>query len=445
MKASRLLYWFGLTVLLGCTAEEDERSATARAERTQRATAIEPVATAPATAPDVTLLLFSRLREGRAANELMVSFGTAQRRFTAAYAQSPSAFVSLGTVLTGRYASALPLCDLTLKGRDDPSARPWCAALPKAVPTLPEVFALYGYQTTLITSDQVGAEQFAPLFDTHINLQSRSDTTTTLQIEQALSPKAEPRPPQLTVVVLGDLNDEPEAADYSHRTAALGARMAPLIAHTPGARRKFAIVGGINGINLGEPSGFSGRAVSPGAQDLLLNRTVHVPLATFDSADESPTQRVTHPVELIDIFFTVARQALIPPPARASDEDLLLPAESHGNHGPTAYMEYGDMLAIRRGPMLLTFRAFFHHGAALDPAVTEALMEEEFSPGKFGLHDVVKNPMQNGNRLGVNKQTAKQMRRHLKRIRLGEAAPGAGVLSTKRLWDLRMTETKGYW
>jgi hypothetical protein len=262
------------------------------------------------------------------------------------------------------------------------------------------------------------------------------------------------------VAVLGDLNGVPQAltprdkiktpeatnvALYAERVGALAAPLKRVLSAQLPHRRRLTFVGGINGINLDEPSGFSGRDVEPGTQDLLLDRTVHVPLALFDSAATNVTALVEHPVELIDLFTTLANQAEIPPPARASDEDLLQPAEAHGEHGPVAYMEYGDMLAIRHGDMLLTFRAFFHHASALDPAVTESLLDDNFKPAKYALHHVAENPMQNDNMFGARKAEGRRMRRHLLRIRQGEAAPGGGDLSTKHLWELRMTETSGYW
>ena len=310
----------------------------------------------------------------------------------------------------------------------------------------------------MLTSDQVGAEVYAPLFSHYTDVSNDEGGTTWEAVEREINarfyPTAKDRPPQLMIAVLGDLNAVPGALSsrddanrdlYAKYVQEITGRLKPILTAPPDVRRRLAVVSGLNGINLNEPSGFSGRAVEPGTQDLLLDRTVHVPMAYYDSADTRTTALVEHPVELIDLFTTLAHQAEIPPPARASDEDLLQPADTHGEHGPEAYMEYGDMLAIRRGDMLLTFRAFFHHAAALDPAVTESLLEDDFKPGKYALHRVADNPMQNNNMFGARKDEGRRMRRHLLRVRQGEAAPGGGTLSTKHLWELRMTETNGYW
>ena len=68
------------------------------------------------------------------------------RRFTQAYAQSCSPHTSMGSLLTGLYPSAIPLCGSYAGDSLVPNSEesPWCSELPERRYTLPEVVELEG-------------------------------------------------------------------------------------------------------------------------------------------------------------------------------------------------------------------------------------------------------------------------------------------------------------
>ncbi len=68
--------------------------------------------------PDIVLVLTSGLREDtddhRATSLLLETTGVQPGlRFTAAYSQTVQPYISLGSMLTGRYPSAIPLCGVS--------------------------------------------------------------------------------------------------------------------------------------------------------------------------------------------------------------------------------------------------------------------------------------------------------------------------------------------
>lgn len=70
----------------------------------------------------------------------------------AAYAQSPDPVVSLGSLLTGRYPSAVPICGSVRRGQGSELEEAWCHRLPAAVESLPVVLGHYGYRSALVHS-----------------------------------------------------------------------------------------------------------------------------------------------------------------------------------------------------------------------------------------------------------------------------------------------------
>lgn len=111
--------------------------------------------------PDIVLIVLSGLRAdvGEDGAEAALYRGmnmSPNLRFTNAYAQSCTPFASLGSLLTGRYPSAIPLC-----GTYDPNSlvpresneTAWCATIPEQTWTLPEVLGVYGYRTGAYVSN----------------------------------------------------------------------------------------------------------------------------------------------------------------------------------------------------------------------------------------------------------------------------------------------------
>ena len=106
--------------------------------------------------PDIVLLVVSGLRADRPGEKegpesaFIEALGhKPSHRFVNAYAQSPNAFVSIGSMLTGRYPSAVPMCAPPSFNLDE-NGRPWCVDIPDDRYTIPEVLSLYGYQAGLV-------------------------------------------------------------------------------------------------------------------------------------------------------------------------------------------------------------------------------------------------------------------------------------------------------
>ena len=117
----------------------------------------EPTPTAVEGPPDLVLVLTSGLREDVASDSGATSAFLAQtgvqpdRRYTAAYSQTVQPYTALGSLLTGRYPSAIPLC--SRPEREEDAEVPFCVDIPAEIPTLPEVLTLYGYETALLAVD----------------------------------------------------------------------------------------------------------------------------------------------------------------------------------------------------------------------------------------------------------------------------------------------------
>jgi len=109
--------------------------------------------------PDILVILVPGLRADApgvpgAEAAFLEAFGDRpMRRFTAAYAQSVSEWVSTGSLLTGRYPGSIPLCGRVSAAAGD--GQPWCTELPAELPTLPRVAGLYGYRSAMMTMGNV--------------------------------------------------------------------------------------------------------------------------------------------------------------------------------------------------------------------------------------------------------------------------------------------------
>jgi arylsulfatase A-like enzyme len=446
-------------------------------------TAPTAVAAPAASQPDLVLLVEAGLRAdpprgGGAEAAFFKALGPPTARWTAAYAQSPSAFVSLGSLLTGRYASNLPMCGLYtagLSGVDGGLARPdaasdraWCAQIPDTVRTLPEVLGLYGYHTALATSGLVGAPLLAHGFGDTFATDTSGDDAGWKQLQDWTGTwwKANAAAPRLLVVVATDL----QVGERAELVEKMGFRSAGVLGAAPPAtegkqvahayaeaaraagvhakalldgvasgtgRPRATFVTSTNGWSLDETTGFTDRTLPLVTTSFALDRTVHVPLAVYGTGVPAGTSDAV--VQLLDLFPTMGRLAGVPLPAGLPGHDLATPA------GP-AYAEFGDTLLLRDAGSVLQFRGFLHLSTVLDPQVDERL-EDAANWGKYyTLYDIAADPVQTHDLASGRPQELRELRDEMLRIRKGPAAPPEDTWSDpRRLWEIRMARSQGYW
>ncbi len=459
--------WLFLVGLLGCS------------EPVSAPVAPEGVKTeASAAAPDLVLLLVTGLRAGDGAEDAFWEGMGRQPdlRFANAYAQASAPFTSLGSVLTGRYVGAIPMCGRLLKGdraaADDQQV--WCANIPDDRNTLAEVLGLYGYRSAIVTAGVPGADELTRGFQEHQTADNWADAATTASAWWA----ADDARPRLLLVVLGDGGDhilgqaelprfperklqwlepvsaaaskivvDPEVAFSAYRAGAkmagqhLGTVLSVVTAEGP--RPTWSFAGSTSGMSLTERTGFEGSPVPLLTDNLLLERTVHVPLGVFRPARSATTEQVDAIVEMVDLFPTMAALAGAVPPAGLPGGDLRAPEGGDA----FAYAEFGDMLFLREGPYAFTFRCTLHNATSLDPGITSRLMDDQAAaaPELYRLNDVTSDPLQ---ALDIRAQQAavfRSMRKRLIALRTGSAAIPSGAVSPERLWALRMAPSDGYW
>jgi arylsulfatase A-like enzyme len=409
--------------------------------------------------------------------------------FAAAYAQSPSPFVSLGSVLTGRYPTAVPMCGLP--DRDaKPEDRPWCATLPAERHTLPEVLALYGYRTALLYANLPAADVYEGRFQHAVDLTVTLEDTRTdwerLHREAAEFWQQPGDQPRLLVVVVADMQvyERPDLAAMTGWSGQVSKLMEPMLAHSPelaqrvtgpadprqlylayeqaaqglaagirgllttlgntSSRPRWVVVAGSTGINLGEAGGNAAEHPTWGANQLLLQRTVHVPLLIIPPNPEAQPRDIKQPVELVDLFPTLANLVGATPPAGLPGQDLLVDPFPEDVMA-WSYAAHGDMLALRQGSLLYSVRGMFHNGTALDPEVTDFLVKAPDVGAFRQLHDVMSDPLQEHNLASDHPLELEDMHRLLVEIRTGLAAAPEDALTVERLWELRMTRSEGYW
>ncbi len=435
-----------------------------------------PLAEPPAR-PDLTLILVSGLRGDPVVQEVLwrnVSGARGGRRpaarFSTAHAQSTVPFVSLGSVLTGRYPSAIPLCGLLERQPADAMTRPWCADLPDDLPSLPDVLGAYGYRTALLSANVGGAGFLGEDFDTFVDL--------TWSWEDANTPWGhiaseatewwqgdDSRPRLLTLVVSHPLvalrpdlkarmgiSGERGAAPHLMRRANLlppylaavsevGFELGALLDELDGPRPRWDVVGSLHGQNLGESSGTQPFPRSPIFSDLLLARTLQVPLAIYGPA---PPRDVDDVVELIDVLPTMTALAGAVRPAGLEGADLL-DSGYPGDPDARAYAELGDMLALRRGRYLLTLRALEHHLSAVGPKLTRILKSWPAQRNRYRLHDVQADPMQRSDLMRTMPNRAVAMIREMTAIRERSARGRLTPEQVAALERLRLTAAEGYW
>ena len=115
--------------------------------------------------PDIVLIALPGLRADHgkpfAEQAFIDGFGVHRSMgLTDAYAPSCSPFVSMGAMLTGLYASAIPLCsrvggDAMLDAQEHSR---WCSEIPDARHTIPKVLVAYGYRTHATVADAQGVD-----------------------------------------------------------------------------------------------------------------------------------------------------------------------------------------------------------------------------------------------------------------------------------------------
>jgi len=469
------LVWFA-----GCGGRSGDGDASAPAA----------VAEAPAGAPDILLLLVAGLRAdppGRHGAEAAFFDeipGTPVVRFPAAYAQSASPLISLGTILTGRYASAIPMCG-TFVGSATASSegRAWCADIPADRHTLPEVLGLYGYRTALVTGGSPEMEVVADEFQTWIDVpiqgpEAGVDWETLRERIRTWWSQDESRPRLLVVLaddmtrdavprmqselgagqrfrrgVSGAYEDIPAAdrqkvaAIYEQAATDAGRPLGELLSGLStgqSPRPWWAFVGSTNGVNLLETTGFNQEPVYPFDAGMVLDRTVHVPLAVYSDGGAPLTRSADGLCELRSLFSTAIQLGGGEVPAGMSGVDLLAAGYAGEER---VYTEFGDMLGLRKGNHMVVFRGFLHDGNTLDPELDRRLKDQAMirEPDHYVLHDVVADPFQERDLFKSASSTFLQLRDELIEVRTTHAAVPAEALTPERLWELRMSPSQGYW
>jgi arylsulfatase A-like enzyme len=421
--------------------------------------------------PDLVLVGIAGARAdpaGGALQAFLTAAGT-PRTFANAYAQSTSPFVSLGSLLTGRYPSAIPLCGLPWAPGAEPRDGPWCTHLPEGVPTLPQVLALYGYRTGLVTVNVQGADRLAPLFgEAHDLGEHWADVHTDWSaVTQAASAfwTADTTHPRLLVVATGEmlvcnrpdlrasmgltsvdaatvskLDKKNVRKLYADALGVTGHSIAALGAALPTADRpRYTVVFGTNGTNLGD-SGEKAHVLRDTVwHDLVLDRTIHVPLGIDGPVPPGTADTL---VELVDLMPTLTTLAGAVVPAGLPGRDLFAPGTEAD---PTAYAEFGDMLAVRSGTRLLSVRAWFFNRSSLDPELTNFVRTFKPDAHSWYLNDLAQDPYQENNLVATQTDVARRMAAKLLAIRTGPGAPAPDAMDARKVWDLRMSPADGYW
>ena len=359
-------------------------------------------------------------------------------------------YLSLGSILTGRYPSAIPLCSLPTPETDPESL--WCTRIPDAVPTLPEVLGIYGYDTALVaappTSREKGllASEFGDAPGVNGGLSEAVDTALSwwkahagalrfLVLTEEILPLVAPRvgPPGSAAPEV--LAEQAHTA-YGNVVAEAGVQVGRLVAETGPGTWVFVTSG--HGANLGETTGTASLPVYAVHRDVLLERTLIVPLHVYGPSAPAALPAVT---PLVDLAPTIAHLAGVLPPAGLAGNDLFAdpPAD------PACYAEFGDMLALRTERHLLVARLWMHGGTALDPQLTEKLRMRPDPGSSFTLHDVLADPLQVHDIVQSDTTVAGSTWRRMLEIRTGPGAPPNGGLSPDQVAALRKAGSIGYW
>ena len=227
---------------------------------------------------------------------------------------------------------------------------------------------------------------------------------------------------------------------YRREAQAVGRNVHALLGALEAPRVRHVVLAGLHGVSVGELGGTLADESEWVWTDRVANRTVHVPLAV---AGSHPGFRLLEtPVELVDVLPTLLVRAGAVPPHGLPGGDLLEPGVSE--ESDVAYVEYGDMLALRRGELLLSMRAMVHNMSSLDPYLTEVLSCPGLVGG-FSLHDIAADPLQTRDLLAEREAEALAMESLLLERRLGHGAPAPVLYEDDRLLRLRLMRAEGYW
>jgi arylsulfatase A-like enzyme len=414
----------------------------------------------PELPPDIVLIVVSGLRAdvGEDGAEAAIYRGmnlSPNLRFANAYAQSCTPFASLGSMLTGRYPSAVPLCgtydpnSLVAKEGEDVA---WCATIPEQTWTLPEVLGVYGYRTGAYVSNAEGdaATNWDTLNKHSARWWAEDDSMPRLYFVQVLdlhmlqfdsitgyseqSPGLDRRQASVTREQLLPL--------YIQRAQSVGKGIRELLEQLPPSvkREREVWLTSTNGLSLRETTGLKSDHLSAVTNAIIVDRTVHVPLARFGGRGRHEDERV---VELIDVLPTLSTLAGAQVPAGAQGHNLLSAAP---DPSPWAYAEFGDMLALRSGDDLLTFRYFLHNASSLDPRLTTGLLDWEQSDEQMmSLHTITTDHLQAQDRVAEVPDRLQELYMTLRDVRTGPGAAPPDEMTAERLRALQMSPAQGYW
>ncbi|GDX82571.1 hypothetical protein LBMAG42_43820 [Deltaproteobacteria bacterium] len=455
-----------------------------------------PSLLAPGSRPDLLLLLVDGLRDGggdlhRAAAALeSAAFlpDTQLRRYRSAYSATIEPYVALGSLLSARYPSQAPLCGWPPDLR---TTKPWCVSLPAESPTIGEVLRLYDYETAFVSVVEPLDPSVVRGFDVTVNpaagggeaawtwasgaaidwwgrhgdkprllvVQVPIDLAATRALaatsyEGAFADamdtyRAETLPlsdPERYRLVYGERTILSMLGELRSRYAAAATGAAhgfgPLLdaVHLTAPRPTLLAITSLHGQSIGEYAGTPHpEQLQAVGTRLLLERTVHVPLTLVGAGAAAD---VDAPVELIDLGPTFFALAGATPPAGLVGHDLLA---STPDPNPTAYAEFGDMLLLREGPSVVTFRSERHGTSSIDPELTRALAATPADrPNAFVLHNVVEDPLQAKEQGRADPSARAKLRDVLTAVRSGPAAPPT-ALSVEDEAQLKDLRAKGYW
>ena len=437
--------------------------------------------------PDLILVAVAGLRAGQldgAEDAFVEGVGREPtHRFETAYTQSLAPLTSLASLLSGRYPSAIPFCGL--HGREvDPAQRLWCASLPADRHYLPGVLATYGYRTAMFSTGLPGADVVQGLFEDGGALAAPGEAIPWEELEASAAEwwRQAADSPRLLVVVVADMELEahpglapaegaplvqdetgtprrvidpavavPAYVEVAGRVGAGLGAVLDALGDGRGDPPRWIAVTSLHGMSVGELTGTADASdgqiqwqLGHLAHHVVLDRTVHVPLNLVGPGGGGTPVISEPPVELVDLYPTfvelggAARTAGLP-------GSSLLGASAEGDGGAWAYVEFGDMLALREGEDLLTFRAYTPNLTALDPALTERLEFESVDAEKYSLFRVAEDPLQERNLVHHEWDTTLEFRRRLASIRRGTGAAPADRLRPERIQELRRHAREGYW
>lgn len=443
-------------------------------------------------ASDVVVVLVDGLRDGegelgaaaRAFRDALPLDGGAD--FRAAYAQSVSAHVALVSVLTGRYPAAVPVCGVP-RLLDPGAKEPWCVAISRDAATIAEVDTVYGAHTALVSSTPLDhpslrrgfGSVFAPaagmalprdeaaawwlanagsprllvvhapldLTDVRAKIEATAEGALATAWEQDRQLLLSPSDPARYRRTIGTPADAAALASittaYTAAATRAGAEVGAFLGGL-GDGPRWVVVSSLRGLDLLERGGTSHpEQLAPGDANLLLERTLHVPLWLFGPGITAQTY--PYPVELVDVLPTVLARLGETVPAGASGRDLVALLAAPDSNG-RAYAEFGDMLALRYGDYFLSFRSENHGTNSLNPRLSEALQASPVAgPANFLLYDVRHDPYQEQELGDRQAAVKKQLRDELIRLRTGPAQPHFNPEAGQDPAELNVIRAQGYW